>query len=78
MTIFERLNPSIQAQVVASVDGLLVEEKKTNMFGVGAFIEKNHEHWLLGDYLYFKRLNIPSSMCTSIYVCRFTYLVEDP
>jgi len=26
--------------VVASIDGLLIEEEKTNMFGVGAFMEK--------------------------------------
>jgi len=55
MTIFERLKPSIQTQVVASIDGLLVKEKKkTKMFGVRAFIEKIHEQWLLGKYLYFR------------------------
>jgi hypothetical protein len=55
MTIFERLNPSIQTQVVALVDGLLViKKKKTNMFGVRASIEKIYEHWLLGNYLYFR------------------------
>jgi len=26
--------------VVASVDGLIVQENETNMFGVGAFVEK--------------------------------------
>jgi hypothetical protein len=35
MTIFERLNPSIQAHVVVSVDGFLVEKDETNMFVVG-------------------------------------------
>lgn len=54
MTILEMLNPSIQAQVVALVDGLLVQEKKTNMFGVGAFMEKNHEHWLPRNYFILK------------------------
>jgi hypothetical protein len=48
MTIFEKLNPSIQAQVVASIDGLIIKEKMTNMFGVEASMEKIHEHWLLG------------------------------
>jgi hypothetical protein len=39
-TIFERLNPFIQTQMVTSVDEFLVEEEKTNMFGVGASMEK--------------------------------------
>ncbi len=39
MITFERLNPSIQTQVVVSIDGLLVEEDETNMFGVGASME---------------------------------------
>jgi predicted regulator of Ras-like GTPase activity (Roadblock/LC7/MglB family) len=40
MIVFERFNPSIQAEVVVSIDGLLVEkEKKFNMFGVGATME---------------------------------------
>jgi hypothetical protein len=41
ITIFERLNPSIQVEVVASIDGLLIEEEeKTNMFGVEASMER--------------------------------------
>jgi len=38
MTILESLNLSIQAKVVASIDGLFVEEEETNMFGVGAYV----------------------------------------
>jgi hypothetical protein len=34
--------------VVALVDGFFVQEKKTNVFGVGASMEKNYEHWLHG------------------------------
>jgi len=41
MTIFESLNLSIQAKVVASIDGFFVEEEETNMFGVGAYVEKS-------------------------------------
>jgi hypothetical protein len=41
MIVFERLNLYIQAQVVVSVDGLPIEEDETNMFGVGAFVEKS-------------------------------------
>jgi len=40
--------------MVASVDGLLIKEEKTNMFGVGAFMEEFHRYWLLGNYLYFE------------------------
>ncbi len=40
MTNFERLNLSIQAEVVGLVDGLPIEEDETKMFGVGAFMEK--------------------------------------
>jgi hypothetical protein len=41
MTIFERLNLSIQVEVIASINGLLVEEEEeTNMFGVGASMEE--------------------------------------
>jgi hypothetical protein len=41
MTVFERSNPYIQAQVVALVDGLPLQEVETNMLGVGAFMEKS-------------------------------------
>jgi short subunit fatty acids transporter len=43
MTIFERLNLYILTQMVISNDGigLPVEEDETNMFGVGASMEKS-------------------------------------
>jgi hypothetical protein len=40
MTIFERLKPSIQVEVVVSIDGLPIKDK-TNMFGVGAPMEES-------------------------------------
>ncbi len=38
MTVFERLNPIIQAQVVVLDNGLPIQEIETSMFGVGAFV----------------------------------------
>jgi hypothetical protein len=74
ITIFERLNPSIQVEVVASIDGLLIEEEeKTNMFGVEASMEKNiHGHWLLGKCLCFGGWLYPHNVCMD------PCLVEDP
>jgi hypothetical protein len=40
MTIFERLNPFIQEQVVASIDGLFVEEKKLTSMVLGHLWKK--------------------------------------
>jgi len=55
MTIFERLNPSIQAKVVASIDGLPIQEtKKIQHVFVGAFMKNPHGHYLLGNYLCFR------------------------
>jgi hypothetical protein len=50
MTIFERLNLSIQVKVVASINGLLVEEEEeTNMFGVGASMEESSWALVIGE-----------------------------
>ncbi len=38
MIVFKRLNLYIQTNVVASVDGLPIEEDETNMFVVGALV----------------------------------------
>jgi hypothetical protein len=55
MTIFERLNLSIQAKLVVLIDGLFVEkEEKTNMFGVGASVKESSQQWLLGNYFCFE------------------------
>ncbi len=40
--------------MVALVDGLLIEEKKTNMFGVEAFMEEFSKVLVLGSCLYFE------------------------
>jgi hypothetical protein len=73
MTIFERLNPSIQARVVALVDGFLVEEDETNMFGVGASMEKYSWALVIGELFLFQSLAIAPLMCANPLV-----LVEDP
>jgi hypothetical protein len=39
--------------VVASVDGLFIEEEKTNMFGVGAFIEEFSWVLVIGELFLF-------------------------
>jgi len=64
MTIFERLKPSIQAEVVVSIDELPIE-KKTNMFGVGACVEESSLTLVIGELFLFQRLAIPPSMCAN-------------
>jgi hypothetical protein len=56
MTIFERLNPIVQARVVAPINGSTFEDEneKTNMFNIGACIENLHGHWLMMNYFCFK------------------------
>jgi hypothetical protein len=55
MTNFERLNPSIQAKVVASIDRLPVEEKKKpTCFVLGHLWKSLHGHSLLGNYICFR------------------------
>jgi hypothetical protein len=59
--------------VVASVDGFLVEEDETNMFGVGASMERYSWALVIGELLLFQRLAIPPLMCANPFA-----LVEDP
>jgi len=67
MTVFERSNPYIQAQVVALVDGLPLQEVETNMFGVGAFMEKSLWALVTGKLSLFWRLTIPPRpMCIDL------------
>jgi hypothetical protein len=73
MEFFERLNPSIQAHVVASVDGFLVEEDETNMFGVGASMEKYSWALVIRELFLFQSLAILPLMCANPLA-----LVEDP
>jgi hypothetical protein len=66
MTFFERLNLAIQAKVIASIDGLLIEEEeKTNMFRVGASMEKSSWALVIGEPFLFQRLAIPPLMCAN-------------
>ncbi len=53
--------------MVVLIDGLLVEEEETNMFGVGAFKEEFIGHWLLGNSLYFKSWLYPH-LCVQIHL----------
>jgi hypothetical protein len=75
MTVFKRLNLFIQPQVVASNDGigLPVEEDETNMFGVGASMEKYSWALIIGELFLFLRLAIPPLMFANPFA-----LVEDP
>jgi hypothetical protein len=45
--------------VVVLVDGLIVQEDETNMFGVGAFVEKSLWALVIGKLFLFQRLAIP-------------------
>ncbi len=63
--IFERLNPFIQAKVVVSIDGFSGEEEETNMFGVGAFVEKSSWILIIRELSLFWRVAIPPSMCAN-------------
>jgi len=65
MIVFERLNLYIQAQVVALVDGLPIEEDETNMFGVRAFVEKSSWALVIRELSLFQRLVIPPVMCAN-------------
>ncbi len=52
--------------MVASIDGLPIEEEKeTNMFGVGAFVKKSSRALVIGELSLFQRLAIPPSMCAN-------------
>jgi hypothetical protein len=64
MTIFERLKPSIQVEVVVSIDGLPIKEE-TNMFGVGAPVEESSQTLVIGELFLFQRLAILPSMCAN-------------
>jgi hypothetical protein len=52
--------------LVVSIDGLFVEEeKKTNMFGVGASIKEFSQALVIGELFLFQRVVIPPSMCAN-------------
>jgi hypothetical protein len=49
--------------VVVSINGLHVEEDETDMFGVGAFMEKNSWALIARELFLFWRLAITPPMC---------------
>jgi hypothetical protein len=54
--------------VVVLVDGLLIEDKKANMFSVGASVGEFSWALVIGEMFLFWRLAIPPSMCARIHV----------
>ncbi len=51
--------------MVVLVDGLLIEDKKTNMFSVGASVGEFSWALVIGEMFLFRRLVIFPSMCTN-------------
>jgi hypothetical protein len=49
--------------VVVLVDGLSIEEDKTNMFGVGVSMKKSSQASVIGELFIFQRLVILPPMC---------------
>jgi hypothetical protein len=66
MIFFEMLNNSIQVEVVASIDGIFVEEEEeTNMFSVGASMEETSRTLVIGELFLFQIVDILPSMCAN-------------
>ncbi len=51
--------------MVVLVDGLPIEDKKTNMFSVGAFVGEFSWALVIGEMFLFRRLVIFPFMCTN-------------
>ncbi len=49
--------------MVVLVDGLSIEEDKTNMLGVGVSMKKSSHALVIGELFIFQRLVIPPPMC---------------
>ncbi len=49
--------------MVVSIDGLLIEEAKTNLFNVGASVKCFSHALVIGKLFIFRRLVIPLPMC---------------
>ncbi len=49
--------------MLVSVDGLLIEEDKTNMFSVRASMKKSSRELVTWELFLFQRLAIPLPMC---------------
>jgi hypothetical protein len=72
MTIFDRLNPIIEA-IIPPFDKHNVQIKeKNNMFGVGAYIRESSRALVTTELSLFHKLSIPQSMYRS------SCLVVDP
>jgi hypothetical protein len=70
MTVFERLNLSIQAEVVVSIDGLHVQEKKNqhvHCWGIYGSVFMDIGYW---ETIFVLEVNY-----ISINVCKSNYLV---
>jgi hypothetical protein len=73
MTIFDRLNPIIEA-IIPPFDkhNVQIKEEDNNMFGVGAYIKESSRALITTELSLFQKLSIPQSMYKS------SCLVVDP
>ncbi len=51
--------------MVVLVDGLPIEDKKINMFGVGVFVGESSWASVIGEMILFRRLVVFPFMCTN-------------
>ncbi len=65
MKFVEQLNPTVQAQAIAPIDGFAFEDEETNMFGIGASIEESLWAWVIIELSLFWRLFIHLFMCVN-------------
>ncbi len=69
MTNFLQLNFTIQTTYVMINDGhgIEIEKEESNIFGVGASMEKSSHTFVIGELSLFKRLSIPLSKCVNLF-----------
>ncbi len=65
MKFVEQLNPTIQAQAIAPIDGFAFEDEETNMFDIVASIKKSSWAWVIIELSLFWRLFIHLFMCAN-------------
>lgn len=65
MKFVEQLNPTVQAQAIAPIDGFAFEDEETNMFGIGASIEESLWACVIIELSLFWRLFIHLFMCVN-------------
>ncbi len=67
MTVFEVLNPTVQACVIEVIGSIVgfddFIEKNNNIFGVGAFMEESSRALVVGELSLFKRLFVSPTTC---------------